>query len=435
MELSNITIGIIGIVILLLFMLLKMPIGFAFLTAGSIGITLIRGFGPATNAIGAAPFWQTASYVLAAAALFILMGQFVSNAGLAEDIYDTGYKWFGSISGGLAMATMVACTGFAACTGSSMASALTIASLGGPQMKRYRYEDGFATAVIAAGGTLGILIPPSLIMIIYGYFSEVSIGKLFAAGIVPGLMIATFLMAGIYILCRRNPILGPSGPRFSWKEKLVSLKGVVGVLVLFLLIMGGLYLGVFTPTEAGAAGAFGAFLIALLRRRVSIKVFLASLRDSVVNTCMALTILIGAMVFGSFLSQSGIPMALSNWVGNLPLPPIGIMMVILLMYVPLGCFIDSLPMVLLTLPIVFPIILKIGIDPIWFGVLLVLMCEISLITPPVGINVFVISGASGVPVKAIFRSSVFFVLVFFIGLAVLIAFPQITLFIPDLMKF
>ena len=435
MELSNISIGIIGIVILLVFMALKMPIGFSFLTAGSIGIALIRGLGPATNALGAAPFWQTSSYVLSAAALFILMGQFVSNAGLAEDIYDTGYKWFGSVSGGLAMATMVACTGFAACTGSSMASALTITSLGGPQMKRYKYEDGFATAVIASGGTLGILIPPSLIMIIYGYFSEVSIGKLFAAGILPGLMIAAFLMAGIYILCRMKPTLGPGGPRFTWKEKLVSLKGVVGVLILFLLIMGGLYLGVFTPTEAGAAGAFGAFLIALIRRRMNVKVFLASLKDSVVNTCMALTILIGAMVFGSFLSQSGIPMALSNWVGNLPLPPIGIMLVILFMYVPLGCFIESLPMVLLTLPIVFPIIQKIGVDPIWFGVLLVLMCEISLITPPVGINVFVISGASGVPVKTIFRSSVYFLFVFFIGLAVLIAFPQITLFIPNLMKF
>ena len=434
MELSNITIGIIGIIIFLFLMLLKMPIGFTFLAAGLIGMTLIRGFGPAASNIGAAPFSQTASYVLSSAALFILMGQFVSNAAIAEDVYDTGYKWFGNIPGGLALATMLACTGFAACTGSSLASALTMTALGGREMKRYGYDDGLATGVIAAGGTLGILIPPSLIFIIYGYFTEVSIGKLFAAGILPGLMLSGFLMTGIYVMCRVNPKLGPCGPRFSWKERLVSLRGVVGILILFFLIMGGLYLGICTPTEAGAVGAFGAFVFALVRRRLTLRLFLVSLKDSVVNTCMALTVLIGAMVFGNFLAQSGIPAALSAWVGKLPLPPIGILIVILLMYLPLGCFIDSLPMVLLTLPIIYPIIMRIGIDPIWFGVLLVLMCEISLITPPVGLNAYVVSGASGVPINKVFRGGAPFLILFFVGVVILVAFPQISLFIPNLMK-
>jgi C4-dicarboxylate transporter DctM subunit len=431
---SNMLVGTIGIAILLFLMALRVPIAFSFMISGIVGFTLIRGYDSALSVLGIFPYSETASYALLTIPLFILMGQFVSKAKIAEDLYDAGYKWLGHLPGGLAQATTLACTGFAACTGSSMACALTIGALAVPEMKRYNYDTSFSTGCVAAGGTLGILIPPSIIFIIYGYMTETSIGKLFIAGIIPGIMLASIIIFGIYLMCRLRPSWGPRGESCSWKARIISLKGVWGVLVLFVLIIGGLYIGIFTPTEAGAIGSFGAFIFAVVRRGMTVKVFFSSLKETVSASCMGLTILVGAMMFNSFMSLSGIPRALSDWVTGLPLPASGIVALILILYIPLGCFFDSLGMMVLTLPFIFPTLVKLNVDPIWFGVLVTVMCEIALISPPVGINAYAMSGATGVPLQQVFRGAAPFIAMMLVGVAILFLFPQISLFLPSIMK-
>jgi tripartite ATP-independent transporter DctM subunit len=304
-----------------------------------------------------------------------------------------------------------------------------------PEMKRFNYNPRLATGCVAAGGTLGILIPPSVIFIIYGFLTEQSIGQLFMAGIFPGLLLSLLFLALIYLMCRLNPKLGPPAPPSSWKDKLVSLKGIWGMVALFLLVMGGLYFGVFTPSEAGAMGAFGAFLFILSRRRLSKAAFTSSLRDSLRITSFSLTVLIGAMIFSTFLVHGGLPARLSEWITSLPIPPLLVLALVLLLYVPLGMLMDALPMILLTLPIVFPIIMNLGFDPIWFGVLVVVMSEAALISPPVGMNVYIIKGvAPDVPLEEIFLGILPFFVVLLIGVSILVAFPQISLFLPNMMK-
>ena len=430
--------ALVGIMCLLLFFILVflgMPIGFSFAIVGFLGFIAIRNLNQALSLLGLIPYSWCSGYMLVVIPLFVLMGQFAFHSGISGDLYAAGYKWVGKQPGGLALATQLACTGFAACSGSSLASAATMGVVSLPEMKKYKYSPRLATACVAAGGTLGILIPPSIIFIIYGLITETSIGKLFIAGILPGLLLSVLFMVLIYFMCRRNPKLGPSGPNFSWKEKFSSLWGVWGMLVLFVLVIGGIYFGVFTPTEAGAIGAFGAFLITIIRRKLTWNVLITTLKSTVQTTAMIFMIVIGAQIFNSFLALSGVPAMIADWLANLPMPRYAVLSAILLIYVPLGMVMDALPMILLTLPTLFPVVVGLGFDPILFGVLVVLMCELANISPPMGMNLYIVKGvAKEVPIEQIILGIVPFAILMIAFIAVLITFPQISLFLPGLMR-
>jgi tripartite ATP-independent transporter DctM subunit len=328
---------------------------------------------------------------------------------------------------------MAACTAFAACTGSSVASAATMGTIAYPEMKRYNYSSRLATATIAAGGTLGILIPPSTIFIILGIITETNIGALLIAGIFPGLLLSGLFILLIFAMCKRNPALGPPGKAFSWKEKFHSLAGVWGMVVLFVGVIGGLYIGVFSPSEAGCIGASGAFILALVKR-ISLSAFLATLRDSVQITSYILFILIGASIFNIFLGIAGVPAALTNWIIHLPISPVGVVIAMLILYIPLGMFLDTLGMILLTVPIFFPVIVQLGFDPIWFGVLICMTAELGMVTPPVAINVYIVQGVTKVRMEEIFRGVVPFIIVYLVAIGLIVAFPEIGLFLPRTMK-
>lgn len=430
---SAITLGVVAVAGFLLLAMLGLPLGFSFAIVGFVGLALTQGLAPALSLLGEAPYSWTSSYVLCAIPLFVLMGQFAFHSRISGDLYVSANKWLNRLPGGVAIATMLACTGFAACTGSSVASAATMGTIAFPEMERFGYDRRLSTGTIAAGGTLGILIPPSTIFVIYGVMTETSIAALFIAGILPGLMLSVMFCALIFITCKRNPQLGPPGEAFGWKERFASLAGVWGMLILFLLVIGGLYLGLFAPSEAGTIGAFGAFILLLLRRMPKSTVLVA-LKESARATSYMLFILIGAMIFNTFLAVSGVPTAISEWITHLPLPPMGILILILILYIPLGMFIDSLGMILLTIPILFPVISGLGFDPVWFGVLIVLMSELALLSPPVALNVYVVQGVTKAPFVAVVRGIVPFAVVLLIGIAILVAFPQISLILPGMMK-
>jgi len=427
-------IGIIGLIGFLILAIMGLPIAFSFATMGFIGIILIQGMGAGLASLGEAPYSDMASYVLTTIPLFVLMGQFAFHSGISRDLFYSAYKWLGRLPGGLALATMLSCTGFAACTGSSVASAATMGTIAFPEMERFKYSPRLATGSIAAGGTLGILIPPSTIFIIYGIITETSIGDLFIAGIFPGLMLSSLFCLVIYVMCKRNPEMGPRSESFPWKERFASLKGVWGMVVLFVLVIAGLYLGIFAPSEAGAIGAFGALVIALVRGRLTKDRVFSALAETVRISCFSLFVLVGAMLFNTFLSITGLPQMLSGWVTGFPFPPFIILIIICVFYVPLGMVIDCLPMILLTMPFVFPIIEGFGFSPVWFGVLVCVLGELSLITPPVGINIYVVQGVTKAPLEDVVRGILPFALVFLVGIALLIAFPQISLFLPNTMR-
>ena len=417
---------IIGLVFFLFLAFIGMPIAFAFGLVGFLGTLFLMGPEAGLSLLGTAP-WQWASnggFIVVP--LFILMGTFSFHSGISQALYVAAYRWLGRLPGGLAIATNLACTGFAACTGTSLASGATMGTIAFPEMKRFKYDQRLATGCIGAGGTLGILIPPSIFFIIYGFITQQPIGSLFIAGILPGLLLSGMFLLLILGMCIRNPKLGPRGEIFTWKEKIKSLTGVWGVIALFVLVIGGLYLGVFAPSEAGAIGALGSFIIALSRRTKVSKLFQA-LTDSIRMTCMVLTITIGAMMFNIFVTISGVPALFAEWISGLPVSPHMILILILVMYIPLGMVMDVMAMILLTVPIIFPIITSLGFDPIWFGVLIVVMCELANITPPVGMTVYIVHGVTGVPLEEVFRGNLPFVIVMIIGLAILVGFPDISL--------
>jgi tripartite ATP-independent transporter DctM subunit len=412
---------------------LGLPLGFSFALVGFAGMVFLKGLIPALNLLGGNPYSQVASFILCAVPLFILMGQFAFYSGISRDLFSAAYKLMARLPGGLAVATMAACTAFAACTGSSVASAATMGSIAFPEMQRYRYSSRLSTATIAAGGTLGILIPPSTIFVILGIITETNIGALLIAGIFPGLLLSGLFILLIFGMCKRNPVLGPRGEAFSWKEKFQSLTGVWGMVVLFIVVIGGLYVGIFSPCEAGCIGAFGAFILSLIKR-MKFSAFLATLKDSAQITCYILFILIGASIFNIFLGIAGVPAALSNWIISLPVSPIGIVIAMLLLYIPFGMFLDTLGMILLTVPIFFPVIIQLGFDPVWFGVLICMMAELGMVTPPVAINVYVVQGVTKVPMEEIFRGVLPFIFVYLIAIGFIVAFPEISLFLPRTMK-
>lgn len=333
------------------------------------------------------------------------------------------------------MATVGACGAFAACTGSSIAGSVIMGRVASPEMKRHKYDPALATGSIAAGGTVGILIPPSIAFVMYGIMTDQSIGKLFIAGIIPGVLEILSYMIVIYILCKRNPLKGPPGPRTSFKERVVSLRGVWGMLILFMLVLGGIYQGFFTPTEAGAVGAFGALVIALARKRLNGQNFLDSLLEAGLTTAMIFAIFVGAFIFGYFLTVTKLPIELAGLVTGFPLNRYVILGFILVFYLFLGCILEPASMIVITIPIIFPIVVNLGFDPIWFGVIMVRVCEMGMITPPVGMNVFALSGVvKDVPLYTIFRGIFPFLLADICHVALLIAFPQIALFLPSMMK-
>jgi tripartite ATP-independent transporter DctM subunit len=366
------------------------------------------------------------------------MGQLAFNSGISGRLYDTAYKFLGSTRGGLAMATVSACTAFGAVCGSSPATAATMATVGLPEMKRYQYADELATGSVASGGGLGMIMPPSVVLIVYGILTEESIGKLFVAGILPAFLVTFLFIIAIYLRCRFAPHQGPPGEAFSLSEKLKSLTGLIDTLAVFILVIGGLFFGLFTPTEAAAVGAFGVLAVSLMRRRLNWQGFVKSLYETLRTSCMVMLLIAGAVVFGKFLAVTRIPFNIASWIGGFDLPPYAILTMIIFVYFLGGCFMDALAFVMLTIPIFFPVITDLGYDPIWFGIIIVMVTEMGVITPPVGINVYVVYGVAegvvgGVPLEAIFKGILPFLLAVVIGLIILILFPQIILVLPNLM--
>jgi C4-dicarboxylate transporter DctM subunit len=428
------TIAVIGVVLLVLLFLLRMPVAYVMALVGFLGFAYMTSVDSALRFL-AKDFWQIFSaYALTVVPMFVFMGTVAFYSGMSSRLYDAAYRFFGQLRGGLALATIVACAGFAAMCGSTNAEAAAMGRVTLPEMKRYRYDDSLATACVASAGSLGILIPPSTILIIYGIITQESIGRLFAAGILPGLLLTTLFAITITILCRINPSVAPPGTKSTWRERISSLSGVVEMLLLFALVMGGLFVGWFTPTEAGAAGAAGALVIALARRTLTWRGFLDSLADTTRITAMVFLIIAGATVFGHFMSVTRVPFDLSEWVGGLDMSPYIIMMFIIIGYLIGGCFMDSLALITLTIPILYPLVLALGFESIWFGVIIVLVSEMGVITPPVGINVYVIKGvAPDVPLETIFKGIFPFLGAIIVCIIILIFFPQVAMFLPSFM--
>jgi tripartite ATP-independent transporter DctM subunit len=426
--------ALIGFAGMFLLMFLRVPIALAMGAVGFVGIGLLRSW-PAAISSTASEFVDIAGYTLSVVPLFVLMGNFVTKAGMSRELYRAAYAFIGHWRGGLAMSTLAACAGFGAICGSSLATAATMARVSMPEMRRFKYHDSFAAGSIAAGGTLGILIPPSVIMVIYGIMTTTSIGALFAAGFIPGLLALILYLLAAGWVTTRNPELGPRGERSSWAERRAALKDVWAVLLLFLVVIGGMYGGWFTPTEAAGVGAFGGFLFAWARGTLSWGGLRDVLVESARTTAMLFTIVIGAQIFSSFVNFTTLPNDLQAFVQQFQVNPIMVIIVICLIYVVLGCAMESLSMMLLTVPIFFPLVQSLGFDPVWFGILIVCVIEISLITPPVGMNVFVLSSVlPDVPTGQIWKGVTPFIFADIIRLAILIAFPVITLFLPQLLK-
>ncbi|MBM3166917.1 MAG: TRAP transporter large permease [Chloroflexi bacterium] len=429
-------VGIAGIVVLVFIFLLRMPVGFAMAFVGLLGFSYLVSVGAGLDVLARDYFYVFSSYSLTVIPMFVFMGCIASGAGMSKRLYDAGYLMLGRLRGGLAMATIAGCAGFAAICGSTNACAAAMGRVSLPEMKRYNYDDTLATGTVAAAGSLGILIPPSTIFLVYGIMTEQSIGKLFIAGVFPGLILAGLFVATVTIVCSRNPSLAPAGATASWRDKLDGISGMGEMLVLFLLVITGLFLGWFSPTQAGGAGAAGALLIGLIRRQLAWDGFLTAVKDTLRITCMIMVIVAGATVFGHFMAVSKIPLILADWVSALPLPPMAVMAVIVFIYLIGGCFMDSLAMITLTIPIFYPAIIALGFDPIWFGVIIVLIVEMGVITPPVGINVYVIKGiARDVPIAKIFKGVLPFLIAELIMVGILIAFPKVATFLPSLITY
>mgnify|MGYP001812349071 CR=1 FL=1 len=431
---SSEIIGLIGIVGLASLLALRMYIGIAMALVGFIGLSFLVGLDAGIHILGITPLAEGSSYTLSVIPLFVLMGQFAYISGISADIYRTVYCWMGQYRGGLAMATVMACAGFAAVCGSSLATGATMGMVAIPEMDKYKYDPRLTTGCVAAGGQLGILIPPSIGFIIYGILTEESIGKLFMAGLLPGILLAALFMAAIYIQCRLRPAMGPSGECTLWSTKIRSLGGTWGMLLLFCVVMGGIYFGVFTPTEAAGVGAFGAFLFALFKGKLTWQSFVQCLMETGKTTAMIFLIIIGANIFSTFLGLARIPMGLADFISDLALPRMVILACIILIYIVLGCIMDCYAIMILTIPIIFPVIQAMQFDPIWFGVLMVIVLEVGLITPPVGLNVFVLKAAApDVPMTVIFQGIWPFLIAALIAIVILTIYPPIALYIPSLM--
>ncbi len=431
---SETTIGTIGIIALFALLALRMPVAMTMLVVGFFGTIAINGLNAALSTLGGEAFEIASTSMLIVVPLFVLMGNLAGVSGMSRDLYDAAYAWMGHRRGGLASATIGGCAGFAALSGSSIASAVTMGRVALPQMKRYKYDDSLATGAVAAGGTLGILIPPSSGMIIYAILTEQSIGRLFMAGVFPGLLLTGLFLVAIYIVTRIRPEAGPPGPRANMRERFAAARRSLAIVGIVLATIGGIYLGIFTPVEAAGVGAFLTFVMALYRRSLDWQKIRFVLLQTLQTSATVMMILIGAFVFIPFMALTQIPSNIVGFLVNLDVGPLGVLIIILTTYVALGTFLEGLAMLVLTLHIVFPVIIELGLDPIWFGVVVVIVLEMGLISPPVGVNVFVVkSVAPDVPMGTIFKGIWPFWLAMAVCLAFLVAFPKIATFLPDTM--
>lgn len=427
--------ALIGFALLFLLLAGSMPVGFVMAAVGLVGFAIMVSPQAALSMASIELYSTFSDYNLTTIPLFILMGQISFHTGISRGLFDAAYRWLGRLPGGLAMSTVGACAAFGAICGSGPATSATIASVALPEMRRYKYDLQLATGCIAAGGGIGMLIPPSIVFIVYAILTEQSIGKLFIAGVVPGIMIALLFCVVIFVQCKRDHRLGPAGPASSWKAKFVALKGVWETLALFVLVMGGMFKGVFTATEGAAIGAGGSLTIALLKRELTWEKLLKCLNESIRTACMVMVIVAGAIIFGRFLAITQIPSHLASWLSGLPLPGWCIITAIILFYLVGGCFLDALALDILTIPIFYPVVVALGYDIIWFGVMIVVATMMGVITPPVGVCVYVVSGmARDVPLEKIFRGSLPFLWALVFAAVLLILFPQIATFLPSLIK-
>ena len=427
--------ALVGFVAIFVLALLRMPLSFSMGLVGFVGIGLTRGWDPALASTAQVVYETGFAYTLSVIPLFILMGNFVARAGLAHELFAAAEAFVGHFRGGLAHATVAACAGFGAICGSSIATAATMGKVAYPSMKKLGYSDTLSSGVIAAGGTLGIMIPPSTIMVIYGIITETNIGKLFAAGVIPGILTALLMMAAIAYMTYKDPEQAPAGRRSTWAERWAALRGIWGVALLVVVVLGGIYGGLFTATEGAGFGAAGAFLFALARRRLTWSILTQVLVESARTTAMLFTLLIAATIFANFVNFTTMPGDLKDWITHLSLSPVMLITAMMLVYIVLGTVMEELTMVLLTIPLFFPIVTSLGFDPVWFGVLIVMIVQIGLISPPVGMNMFVLNALlPNVGLSKIYKGCWPFVLVMAFVLGLLIAFPQISLWLPSLMN-
>ena len=441
--------GIIGLLVLFILLAIRMPVALSMLGVGFVGTIIAnankflalgmsgeqawaRGWKVAFSNLSGEAFEAASNYNLLVIPMFVLMGNLAGVSGLSGDLFNTAYRWLGNLRGGLASATIAACAGFAALSGSSLASAVTMGRVALPEMKKYKYEDGLATGSVAAGGTLGFLIPPSAGMIIYAVLTEQSIGRLFMAGIIPGIILTLLFIGAIYIIVARKPESGPPGPSFSLKERLLSLRLALPIIAVVVITIGGMYTGFFTPVEASAVGAFLTFVVALLRRSLTLAKIKTVILQTLSATATVFLIIIGAFVFIPFMSLTELPAQLVTLLTSLPIGSIGILIVIILIYMFLGMFLEGIAMLVLTIPVVIPIAMGMGWDLVWFGIIVVIVLEMGMISPPVGVNVFVVKSiAPEVPMGTIFRGIWPFWFAMAFMLVLLIIFPQIALFLPQ----
>jgi len=429
-------IGVIGISLLLLLILLRVSVGLSLFLVGFLGVAMLSDWNVGLSQLGTAAFGTSNNYSLSVIPLFILMGMFMSNTGLGKDLFYTVDKWIGHFRGGLAIATIGAASIFAAISGSTNATTATLAKIAIPEMNEYKYKTTFSTAAVAAGGTLGILIPPSVILIIYGALTSVPIGPLLIGGLIPGVIMTLLFMLMINIQVRLNPEIAPRKKEsVSLPEKVKSLKNVWAFLIIFIISIGGIYLGIFTPTEAGGIGAIGAFILTVITKRLSFKSLFSSLDESLRLSVMLFLILIGAALFGKFLALSQIPFYLTTKVASLDVSPYLILAMILFVYFILGMFLEGIAIMVLTLPIVYPLITQLGFDGLWFGIIMVMVLNIGVLTPPLGLSVYIISGVvKDVPIEKIFLGVVPSIITMVIFTVILVIFPEIVTFLPSLIE-
>jgi C4-dicarboxylate transporter DctM subunit len=427
-------IGTIGVLGMFLFMLLGMPLGIAMAFTGFLGTCALVGIPGGLSIIASAPFQTANSYDFCVLPLFCLMGEFATYSGVTRDSYNTARAWLGHLPGGLAIASIGACAAFAAICGSSVATAATIGKMALPEMKRLGYRDILSTGAVAAGGTLGVLIPPSVIFIVYGIVTEQSIGKLFMAGIIPGIVLTLLFMITVYAWVKIDPTLAPPMEKASWGERFRETLKSIGVIILFCVIMGGIWVGFFTPTEAAAVGSFGCLILVIVKNRFTPQVAYSAFKNTVQTTGMVLVLIIGASVFSYFVALSKLPMTVAGFIQSMGLTHYGVLGVIVVIYIILGALLDELCMLLLTLPVFFPTMRAAGFDPIWFGVIIVLVSEMGMITPPVGINVFVISGvAKDVPMWTIYKGILPFEIGLILTILLITFWPEVATYLPSLM--
>jgi tripartite ATP-independent transporter DctM subunit len=428
---SDVTIGLIGLAVVLILFLTGIELAFVMALVGFVGFAILRSWNAGLNLLAKDFYDVFANYGFTVIPLFVLMGQIAFNAGIAKRLYDASFRFIGHIPGGLAMATVAGATAFKAICGSSSATAATFAVVAVPEMDRYHYSRKLSTGIVATVGTLGILLPPSVTLIVFGIITEQSIGKLFLAGLIPGLMIAACFIIIIYVWCKIDPTLGPKGARSTWPERFKSIPEVMWVVVIFLLVIGGLMYGFFTPTEAGSMGTFAVLVLSLIKRDIGFKGYIKSVGESLQTACMVLMLIAGSAVLGHFLAVTRIPMIAADWIVSLPFPPWVIMILITFVYLIGGSFIDDLAFMVLATPIFYPAIAKLGYDPLWFGMMIAITVMVGVVIPPVAINVFIVRAITRASFSEIYAGVYPFLLSLVFVALLLFIFPGLATFLPN----